>query len=138
MSEVLVPEVESDREQNFEMVVEEDRQYLNSNEHIEKKVWMSLDDTISVCSDIILKIIKITERFKLKSKLILFKIFFLETDSLFDSYDLFSAISLNDYFKRITNYMKIDKTILMLSLMNLDRFLQLNQDFILSKFNCHK
>lgn len=138
MSEVLVPEVESDREQNFEMVVEEDRQYLNSNEHIEKKVWMSLDDTISVCSDIILKIIKITERFKLKSKLILFKIFFLETDSLFDSYDLFSAISLNDYFKRITNYMKIDKTILMLSMMNLDRFLQLNQDFILSKFNCHK
>ena len=138
MSEVLVPEVESDREQNFEMVVEEDRQYLNSNEHIEKKVWMSLDDTISVCSDIILKIIKITERFKLKSKLILFKNFFLETDSLFDSYDLFSAISLNDYFKRITNYMKIDKTILMLSMMNLDRFLQLNQDFILSKFNCHK
>ncbi len=72
MSEVLVPEVESERESNFEMVME-DRQYLNTNEQIEnQKVWMSLEDTISVCSDILLKIIKITERFKFKSNFIFF------------------------------------------------------------------
>ncbi len=67
MSDVLVPEVESERESNFEMEVD-GRQYLNTNESLEtQKAWMTLDDTISVCSNIILKIVKITERFKFKS-----------------------------------------------------------------------
>ena len=57
---------------------------------------------------------------------------------LFESEDLPKAISIFDYIERISSYIKLNKYILILSMMNLDKFLELNKDFVLTKLNCYR
>ena len=95
--------------------------------------YMGLDDVINISSLILEKIINYNELYKLRNfnKL-------LTSNCIFDSEELCSCISLADYIRRISRFIKLDKLILILSMMNLDKFLDQNSDFILSKLNCHK
>jgi hypothetical protein len=68
MSGVLVNEDGSQNLSNFG--IETDTCYLNTDINGDnEKLCMSLDDTVSVCCNIIQQIIKITERMKFKSNL---------------------------------------------------------------------
>lgn len=66
MSDVLIRQVESIGESNF-VLQEEQELYLKQHKEIENNnIWMTLDETIAVCCNIIQEIIKITERFRFK------------------------------------------------------------------------
>jgi hypothetical protein len=69
MSDVIVREVDSVSESKF-FKQEEQKIFLTQHEKEKgenKKSWMSMDETIAVCCNIIEEIIKITERFRFKS-----------------------------------------------------------------------
>ncbi len=68
MSEVLVREVVSVSGSNY--VIQEENKYLDTEGNsADEKEWMSLDETIAVCCNIIQQIIKITGRLKSNSNL---------------------------------------------------------------------
>jgi hypothetical protein len=94
---------------------------------------MSLDDLINVCSLILEKIINYNELYKFRSQGNL-----PSSNCVFDSEELSNCISLTNYIRRISRFIEVDKLVLILSMMNLDKFLEHNSDFILSKQNCHK
>lgn len=56
----------------------------------------------------------------------------------FENYYLYKSISIFDYIKRINHFAKIEQKVLILSMMLLDRFLEINKNFVLSKNNCYK
>jgi hypothetical protein len=101
---------------------------------------MNLNDVEKICSVILEKIIQINQNFKKDSNysLAFNSTFVLSKYSIFESEDLPKAISIYDYIKRISSYIKFDKYILILSMMNLDKFLEQNKDFVLTKLNCYK
>lgn len=94
---------------------------------------MNLANVQSICSLILEKIIAYNEiNLKKNCKISL------EKYCTYDSQELQFLIDIRDYIKRLTNYIKCDKHILILSMMNLDKFLELNNDFILTKTNCYR
>ena len=94
---------------------------------------MNMDDLINISSLILEKLINYYElnEFRSVNKMP-------SSNCIFDSEELSSCISLRNYIRRVTKFIKFDKLILILSMMNLDKFLEQNSDFVLSKQNCHK
>ena len=93
---------------------------------------IGLNDVIKICSLILEKIVQYNQTYKKQSAGIFSKY------SQFDSDEFSAVISIYDYINRIASYINCEKNILILSMMNLDKFLDLNKDFVLTKLNCYK
>ncbi len=93
---------------------------------------MNMDDTIKICTVILEQIAGINEPI-LRKKLIPETHF-----KIFDSEFLSNRISLYDYIERISNYLEIEKSILVLSMMILDKLLSENSELVFTRLNYHK
>ena len=94
---------------------------------------MSLPDVENICSLILEKIIVYNEnnlKKQWKNSLIKFP--------SFHSDEFPHYIKIKEYIERVINYINCDKHILILAMMNLDKFLELNSDYVLTKTNCYK
>jgi hypothetical protein len=99
---------------------------------------MTLEDVMKICSVILEKIIQFNQRCK-KEQFLNYS-----SNNLFSKYAMFECeelpkvINLSEYIQRISSYLKFDKYILILSMMNLDKFLENNKDFTLTRLNSYK
>ena len=94
---------------------------------------MSLPDVENICSLILEKIIVYNENNSKKQWKNSCSKF-----SAFHSEEYPHYIKIKEYIKRVINYINCDKHILILAMMNLDKFLDINSDFVLTKTNCYK
>jgi hypothetical protein len=96
---------------------------------------MTLDDVMKICSVILEKIIQFNQK---QSALDTNSNDSLSKYSMFESEELPKVLNLSGYIQRISSYLKFDKYILILSMMNLDKFLEKNKDFTLTRLNSYK
>ena len=107
-----------------------------------KYAQMEIRDLIDTCIGIIKNILKFTSKLiPIKSIFDINQKQFPETDS--DSSDnesenmeIISKMEIDEFIERIVNYLHIDNTLLVLSMMNLDKVL--SNKFILTENNVHK
>ena len=107
-----------------------------------KYAQMEIRDLIDTCIGIIKNILKFTSKLiPIKSIFDINQKQFSDTDS--DSSDnesenmeIISKMEIDEFIERIVNYLHIDNTLLVLSMMNLDKVL--SNKFILTENNVHK
>ena len=112
--------------------------------NFQKNVEIDLKDSIDTSIAIIKNILSITSSLNSKNQNSVFEINqkqFSETDSESSDNDsendeIISKMEIDEFIERIINYLKIDKTLLVLSMMMLDKILANN--FILTERNVHK
>jgi hypothetical protein len=102
-----------------------------SKKHLQNE--MTFSDVQNICSLILEKIIDYSEN-NLKKQ---WKNSF-EKFKVFHSDEFPYHINIREYIQRLINFINCDQHILILSMMSLDKFLELNPDFILTKTNCYK
>lgn len=106
-----------------------------------KERAMNFEETISVCLRIINNILSYTSTLEQKeSKFDMSIKQGCETDSESVDTDRESEdmMDIDQYLIKCVNYLDIEKTLLILSMMLLDKMLKMNPDFILSERNVHK
>jgi hypothetical protein len=97
------------------------------------KTGMTVLDVENICSLILEKIIDYNEnnlKKQWKNNLNKFQVFHSDEFPFY--------IKIKEYIQRLINFINCDQHILILAMMNLDKFLELNTDFILTKSNCYK
>lgn len=112
--------------------------------NFQKNVEIDIKDSIDTSIAIIKNILSITSSLNSKNENSVFDINqkqFSETDSESSDNDsendeIISKMEIDEFIERIINYLKIDKTLLVLSMMMLDKILANN--FILTERNVHK
>jgi hypothetical protein len=112
--------------------------------NFQKNVEIDIKDSIDTSIAIIKNILSITSSLNSKNQNSVFEINqkqFSETDSESSDNDsendeIISKMEIDEFIERIINYLKIDKTLLVLSMMMLDKILANN--FILTERNVHK
>lgn len=112
--------------------------------NFQKNVEIDIKDSIDTSIAIIKNILSITSSINSKNQNSVFEINqkqFSETDSESSDNDsendeIISKMEIDEFIERIINYLKIDKTLLVLSMMMLDKILANN--FILTERNVHK
>ena len=90
------------------------------------------DSTLIISAYILENIIKINDNSELTNNN-----FFNLNYSIFDS-NIYLKQKIAEYMLRINIFLNIDKNILILTMMNLDKFMLMNTNFILNKHNCFK
>ncbi len=94
---------------------------------------MNLTDVKNICSLILEKIIVYNEsNFKKQWKNTLNKFMVFHCDE-FPLY-----LNIKEYIHRLIHYINCDQHVLILAMMNLDKFLELNSEFVLTKSNCYR
>jgi len=109
---------------------EEEMKKINSENLDGSQSYLELEDIINISSIILEKIFTFNDCHQSNN---IFSKF-----SQFDSLEFPEVISIRDYMSRVVHYIKCEKDILILSMMTLDRFLEMNSDFVLSRYNCYK
>ena len=92
---------------------------------------MEIQTIIHIYSKIIKAIIKFTKN--LSSNFLNA----VSIDSIFDSEIHQKSITVKDFLERIVKFTKIEPNTLLVSLMNIDIFCEINKNFLLNKKNCH-
>lgn len=108
---------------------EEEMKKISSENLESSQSYLELEDVINISSMILEKIFAYNDNQKTN----IFSKF-----SQFDSLEFPEVISIKDYMSRVVSYIKCERDILILSMMTLDRFLEMNSDFVLSRYNCYK
>jgi hypothetical protein len=124
--------------------VKNDKTHSFCKLNFQKNVEIDIKDSIDTSIAIIKNILSITSSLNSKNQNSVFEINqkqFSETDSESSDNDsendeIISKMEIDEFIERIINYLKIDKTLLVLSMMMLDKILANN--FILTERNVHK
>lgn len=104
-----------------------------------KDISMNLEDTISACLHIINNILSYTNTLEPQDSSFDYNMKQdTETDSDSDEKESEDFIDIEHYLIHCINYLGMDKTLLILSMMTFDKLLQQNPNFIFSGKNCHK
>ena len=107
-----------------------------------KDAQMEIRDSIDTCIGIIKNILKFTSKLKpIKSIFDISQKQFPDTDSESsdnesENMEIISKMEIDEFIERIVNYLHIDNTLLVLSMMILDKIL--SNKFILTENNVHK
>ena len=124
--------------------VKNDKTHSFCKLNFQKNVEIHLKDSIDTSIAIIKNILSITSSLNSKNQNSVFEINqkqFSETDSESSDIDsendeIISKMEIDEFIERIVNYLNIDNTLLVLSMMMLDKILANN--FILTERNVHK
>ena len=124
--------------------VKNDKTHSFCKLNFQKNVEIDLKDSIDTSIAIIKNILSITSSLNSKNENSVFDINqkqFSETDSESSDNDsendeIISKMEIDEFIERIVNYLNIDNTLLVLSMMMLDKILANN--FILTERNVHK